>query len=197
MSGVNYANSSVHKSDLQLIENYAVSLSGGGGGGAQHEYAYAAHTSNISVPQTTDTTAPISSITNLSSKFTLTGGNTLVYSGGTKTYSVNLSGTFQGDAMNPTTLYIRVNVLSGVTNATIPGSSCSVVAGGSTVPPNPAVVNFDSVSVQSLQNGDQISVKMTTTGGSGAGGALQAASASVGGVSYSVPSLRLMLREIK
>ena len=199
MSGVNYANSSVHKSDLQLIENYAVSLSGGGGGGgAQHEYAYSASTSDISVT-TSDTTASLGTVNNFSSKFNLVSGTTLVYTGGTKTFSVSLSGTFVGDptSMFSTNLFIRVNVKTGISNATVPGSSCTVVTGGSnmTMPPNPAVANFDSVSVTTLQNGDEITVKMAQTGGSTA--TLKATTQTVAGIAYAVPSLRLLLREIK
>lgn len=196
MSGVNYANSSVHKSDLQLVENYAVSLSGGGGGGgAQHEYAYTASTTDISVT-TSDTTASLGTVNNFSSKFSLVSGTTLVYTGGTKTFSVNLSGTFTGDPTNPTNLFIRVNVKTGISNATIPGSSCTVVTGGSmVVPPNPAITNFDSVSVTTLQNGDEITVKMAQTGGTTA--TLKATTQTVAGIAYAVPSLRLLLREIK
>jgi hypothetical protein len=60
MSGVNYANSSVHKSDLQLIENYAASLSGGGGASESgFSYVMTNDATVENIPATV-TTVPIS-----------------------------------------------------------------------------------------------------------------------------------------
>lgn len=96
MSGVNYANSSVHKSDLQLIENYAVSLSGGGSGGSVVRDYIHCFGSNVAVTNTTTfaslTVLPLIS-TQSSSNFTLLN-NEVTYTGATtKNFLCNFNGT--------------------------------------------------------------------------------------------------------
>jgi hypothetical protein len=52
MSGVDYSNPSVHKSDLKLLEQYTVSIGGGGGTSVQKKGIYCLKTTNQSITNT-------------------------------------------------------------------------------------------------------------------------------------------------
>jgi hypothetical protein len=202
MSGVNYSNASIHKSDLLLIENYAASLGGGGGGGSSKPICFTA-------TQTVSTTIPSATSDVLLSFNSFNGSPSGFVEQDTQTFRWNESRTgvfiakFVARATNsnalPSQVRIAVQIMtgnSGSPTALVNGAGVCLVSGNSS-PETTTEANLVLITPRfSLNNGQVIQVRAGQSSSNASGVAFDGVNVTTTPRTFDSPSYTLFVQEV-